>query len=114
MTTALLTGRLKAEALRLGFDRVGVAPAVSPPGYGHFQEWLKAGHGAGMSYLQKHEQIRSHPDHLLDGVRSVVMTSLVYGEPRTRADAARRKGKSLVTPVGLIIIAFSGTSSKRC
>ena len=81
MTTALLTGRLKAEALRLGFDRVGVAPAVSPPGYGRFQEWLKAGQGAGMSYLQRHEQIRSHPDRLLDGVRSVVMASLVHGEP---------------------------------
>ena len=31
MTTAELTQHLKAEALRLGFDRVGIAPAVSPP-----------------------------------------------------------------------------------
>src|ERR1700731_4209922 len=81
MMTDDLTGRLKAEALRLGFDRVGVAPAVSPPGYGHFQGWLKAGHGAGMSYLQRHEQIRSPPDGLLEGVRSVVMARLVHGEP---------------------------------
>ena len=28
-----LTGRLKAEARRLGFDQVGIAPAVAPPGY---------------------------------------------------------------------------------
>ena len=32
MITAELTQQLKAEALRLGFDRVGIAPAVSPPG----------------------------------------------------------------------------------
>ena len=37
---ARLTGRLKDEARRLGFDLVGVAPAVVPPGYGQFVEWL--------------------------------------------------------------------------
>ena len=80
MTTAELTQHLKAEALRLGFDRVGIAPAVSPPGHAHLVNWLKAGHGAGMTYMQRHVEIRRHPDALLEGVRSVVMVSLVYGE----------------------------------
>ena len=41
-----LTDRLKAEALRLGFDQVGIAPAVAPPGYPRFLEWLEAGYAA--------------------------------------------------------------------
>ncbi len=31
--------------------------------------------------MQRHAEIRRHPDALLQGVRSVVMVSLVYGEP---------------------------------
>jgi len=80
MTTAELTQHLKVEALRLGFDRVGIAPAVSPPGHAHLVNWLEAGHGAGMTYMQRHVELRRHPDALLEGVRSVVMVSLVYGE----------------------------------
>ncbi len=78
-----LTGRLKAEAIRLGFDRVGVAPAVAPPTYPSFLEWLDAGRAAGMGYLERHAGVREHPERLLEGAKSVVMVSLVYGHPDT-------------------------------
>src|SRR5262245_29059546 len=87
MTTKELTLRLKAEANRLGFDRVGIAPAVSPPGYGRLLEWLQADHAAGMTYMQGQLQARQHPDHLLEGVRSVVMASVVYGQPAVGGSA---------------------------
>jgi epoxyqueuosine reductase len=74
-----LSERLKAEAMRLGFDQVGIAPAVAPPGYPNFLRWLKAGHAAGMAYMQRQEPGRAHPASVLDGVRSVVMVSVVYG-----------------------------------
>ena len=74
-----LAHRLKAEARRLGFDRVGIAPAVAPPGLDHYRAWLDRGHAAGMGYLHRHAEPKSHPSHVLDGVRSVVMVSLVYG-----------------------------------
>jgi epoxyqueuosine reductase len=80
MTADELTHRLKIEAARLGCDGIGIAPAVSPPGYAHFQKWLKAGHDAGMTYLRRHEEVRSHPEHLLEGVRSVIVVSIVYGQ----------------------------------
>ncbi len=48
-----LTDRLKSEAIRLGFDAVGIAPAVAPPGYPDFLRWLDAGHAAGMDYLRR-------------------------------------------------------------
>src|SRR5438067_4887574 len=76
-----LTERLKAEARRLGFDQVGIAPAVAPPGYPRFLEWLEAGHAAGMGYMERHAAVRAHPEGLLEGVRSVVVVSFVYGRP---------------------------------
>jgi epoxyqueuosine reductase len=76
-----LTDRLKAEALRLGFDQVGIAPAVAPPGYPRFLEWLEAGYAAGMNYLERRAAVRAHPERLLEGVRSVVVVSFVYGRP---------------------------------
>ncbi len=76
-----LTGLLKAEALRLGFDGVGIAPAVAPAGYGHYLGWLAEGYRAGMEYLERSAEVRRHPEQLLPGVRSVVVVSVVYGEP---------------------------------
>lgn len=76
-----LTARLKAEAFRLGFDQVGIAAAVSPPSYPHYLDWLEAGHAAGMGYLERQAEARAHPDRLLEGVRSVVVASFVYGRP---------------------------------
>lgn len=85
MASTELTQALKAEALRLGFDRVGVAPAVASPGHGRYLDWLRAGHAAGMDYLDRHKEVRSHPARLLDGVRSVVMASVVYGQASPKA-----------------------------
>jgi epoxyqueuosine reductase len=74
-----LTGRLKAEALRLGFDAVGIAPAVAAPGFPDFLRWLHADRAAGMEYMKKHGASRAHPESILEGVRSVVVVSVVYG-----------------------------------
>ena len=89
MTSAELTLRLKAQAALLGFDRVGIAPALSPPGHGHFLAWLQAGHAAGMEYMRRHAQARSHPEHVLTGVRSVVMASVVYRSAREGSSTPR-------------------------
>lgn len=79
MTSNELTDGLKAEALRLGFDQVGIAPAVAPPGYPRFVAWLEAGHAAGMAYMERQADARAHPEHVLEGVRSIVVVSFVYG-----------------------------------
>src|SRR3954469_16996558 len=76
-----LTGRLRAEALRLGFDRVGIAPAVAPPGYPRYLDWLEAGHAPGMGYLDRQAEARGPPARPLEGGRSVVVASFVYGRP---------------------------------
>jgi epoxyqueuosine reductase len=91
---AELTERLKAEAMRLGFDDVGIAPAVGPPGYPRFLDWLEAGHEAGMTYIERHAPQRAHPRSVLDGAKSVVVVSSVYGRgEQARASPNSTQGK---------------------
>jgi len=84
--TGDLSRRLKAEAHRMGFDRVGIAPAVEPPGYPQYQDWLRQGKEAGLAYMRDREVARAHPDSILPGVRSVVVVAMIYGEPASPID----------------------------
>jgi epoxyqueuosine reductase len=77
---------LKAHARHLGFDSVGVAPAVRPLGYGRYQAWLERGYQAGMRYMKDREKAREHPESILEGVRSVVVVSFVYGHRHEEAE----------------------------
>ncbi len=85
-----LTSQLKHEAERLGFDRVGIAPAVAPPGYEFFQEWLRLGYEAGMGYMRKYEEARSDPGAILDGVRSIIVLAMIYGRKSQPSDDPTR------------------------
>jgi len=64
--------------LSLGFDLVGIAPAVSPPGFPSLRDWLGQGFAGEMHYLPRREAAYAHPQHVLEGVRSVVMVALNY------------------------------------
>ncbi len=88
MSKIELTEHLKAEARRLGFDDVGIAPAVTPPGYPDFLRWLAAGRQAGMGYIERHAAQRSHPRSVFEGVRSVVDVSVVDGRDDGQATPA--------------------------
>ena len=82
--TTELTRLLKAEARRIGFELVGVAPAVSPPGLPKLHEWLDAGFAGEMQYLPRREAAYAHPRNVSPSVRSVVMLAINYQteEPR--------------------------------
>lgn len=73
-----LTERLKNAARDLGFDLVGVCPAVTPPGFNRYREWLAAGFAGEMHYLVERESAYEHPSSILEGVRSVVMLAMNY------------------------------------
>ena len=73
-----LSQAVKAAAFRLGFDLVGIAPAVTPPGFTHFQEWLQAGFAGQMQYLSRREAAYEHPRHVAPAVRSVIMLGMNY------------------------------------
>ena len=91
MNSSLRT-KLKGEAERLGFDRVGFAKGEAPPTYPSFLSWLDAGHSAGMDYLVNHADARAHPSAVMADVKTVVMLSMVYGHPE-RSPPRRSEGK---------------------
>jgi epoxyqueuosine reductase len=87
MDRIALTRGLEAEAVRLGFDKVGIARAVAPESYPRYLAWLERGRAAGMRYLERQAVARSHPESLLPGARSVVMVSMVYGRRQSLEDS---------------------------
>jgi epoxyqueuosine reductase len=76
-----LSNELKSEARRIGFDLVGIAPAVAPAGASHLQSWLESGFAGEMHYLERRRDAYSDPARVLDGVRSIVMLGLNYKTP---------------------------------
>lgn len=69
-----LVHRLRAAARRIGFARLGIAPAVRPPRHDAFRGWLADGLAGVMhDWLARHEPLRADPDALLPGARSIVM-----------------------------------------
>ena len=119
MTTRNSGLQLKAEASRLGFDQVGIAPAVARAGISRLPPVARG--RASRRRHGLHEPARSrageHPRSVLEGVCSVVVVSVVYG----RNEAGHRgalasdhgEGGSLRTRES-ITTACSGTSSRHC
>lgn len=91
-TRSELTAALKEEAARLGFDPVGIAPAVKPDGFHQLHHWLQHGYAGQMVYLEKREEAYEHPRHILAEVRSIIMLGLNYhtaAPPEEQPPAAR-------------------------
>lgn len=88
MERAVLTKKIKAEALRLGFSACGMAPATSVgKDAGYLKEWLSAGNHAGMDYLGNYFDKRCDPQLLMEGAKSMVCLALnYYPEKKLRED----------------------------
>lgn len=82
-----LASRVKERARALGFDLVGIAPAIEPPHWSAFQEWLADGCHAEMAYMERWAALRAHPAKLLPGARSVVVLGMYYGGTPPKATA---------------------------
>lgn len=82
-----LTQAVKSTAQSIGFDLVGIAPAVSPPGFAQLQDWLRAGFAGEMNYLPRREAAYEHPRHVSATVRSVIVLGMNY-----RTEEAREPG----------------------
>jgi len=88
-----LSAELKTEARRLGFSLAGICPAVTPDGIDRFGEWLAAGYAGTMHYLANRAEAYSHPRHVLDGVRSLLVLAFPY---RTAEPAPSQPGHGRV------------------
>ncbi|HUF51651.1 MAG TPA: tRNA epoxyqueuosine(34) reductase QueG [Longimicrobiales bacterium] len=85
-----LTEAIRAEALRLGFDAVGITP-VQPSEHAQFYEsWLAAGRHGEMTYLARAAAVerRLYPHTAMPALRSAVVVALNYYVADGPTDAA--------------------------
>ena len=79
-----LLAEIRLEAGRLGFSRLGVAPASKPPHHDALTKWLAAGLAGVMGdWLGRHEPLRRDPAAVLPGVKSIVMLANDHDRGRT-------------------------------
>lgn len=81
-----LAAAIKTEAYRLGFDPVGIAPALPTPHFNAFVDWIEAGHQAGMHYLAREDTLakRADPRLILEGCQRVICLALPYQPPQRK------------------------------
>ncbi len=72
------TTEIKAEALRLGFDLVGIAPAVPPPHAEKLDDWLQAGHAGELAYLARNAVRRADPRQAVPHAQSIIVCGMHY------------------------------------
>jgi epoxyqueuosine reductase len=82
-TTRPLADRIRDEALRIGFDVVGIAPAQASRRAGAFRRWIDEGRHGTMAWLARDPERRVDPAQVVPGVKSVIAVGLSYytGEP---------------------------------
>ncbi|HEY0983480.1 tRNA epoxyqueuosine(34) reductase QueG [Schlesneria sp.] len=73
-----LTAAVKQAAREAGFDLVGIAPAMTPPGYERLTEWIEQGFAGEMGYIARRAHAYEHPRHVMPDVRSIVMLGINY------------------------------------
>jgi epoxyqueuosine reductase len=81
-----LTDAIKAEALRLGFDLVGIAPVRPSDHGGLYTEWINAGRHGEMAYLARPDAVRNRLEPNPQ-FRSAVVVALNYYSETTHQTA---------------------------
>ena len=81
MSITELTSKIKAEALNIGFDVSGIAPAELPNKdiyQKNFDTWLAQGMHAEMLYMQNNIEKRLNPILLVEDAKSVICLLMSY------------------------------------
>jgi epoxyqueuosine reductase len=78
-----LTDQVKAQALHLGFQLVGVTSPDPPPHYTVYEAWLGSGHHGEMGYLASEpaRQRRADPRRILPECQSILVLGMRYPAP---------------------------------
>lgn len=87
---------LKARAAELGFNLIGIAPAVTSPRLDAYFRWLDSGMHGEMGYMAREDRRARRRDLnvILSGVQSIVMVGLDYHALQLPADDT----VALITP----------------
>jgi epoxyqueuosine reductase len=82
-----LSSQIRAEARRLGFFDVGIAPVGELPCQLRFRAWLDRGLHGEMHYMERHAPERLNPGLLLPNARSLLVAAMNYYTEPSLADA---------------------------
>ncbi len=70
---------IKDSAHRAGFDLCGVTSCRHfAENEHHFREWLSAGYGADLHYLERNIDKRFNPEKIVEGAKSVIVCAVNY------------------------------------
>jgi epoxyqueuosine reductase len=76
--TALLTERIRQEARRIGFFKVGITPAKPLPRAAFLDTWLGRQMHGEMAYLERQSDKRKLPRLLMETARSILVLGMNY------------------------------------
>jgi len=77
--TTILTNKIKAKALELGFAACGIAIAQElSDEIGYLENWLHQGFQAEMTYMQRNIEKRLNPTLLEEGTKSIIVVLIPY------------------------------------
>ena len=87
MPTSTLTERIKARALTIGFDLVGVSPVEAPTHSQALADWIQQGYQGEMAYLARTADQRLRPGLYLAWARSAVAVGVNYNTHHIQSGA---------------------------
>lgn len=88
----LTAASIKSQALTLGFDVCGVAPAAALPELSFLPEWLARGYAGDMIYLHKSAHARADIRNFLPSARSVIVAGAIYNTDQGAGSGDRGSG----------------------
>ena len=88
---------IKQQALSLGFDACGIAPATGLPELDFFNDWLARGYAGQMSFLDTSAALRADARGVLPSAQSVIVTATLYNSDRPFSIACTDAGRAHVS-----------------
>ena len=72
---------LEAEAKALGFHAFGVAPVPLELRRDYYEKWIAQGKHGTMDWMERNNERRLHPEHILPEARSILVLAMNYYQP---------------------------------
>ena len=93
-----LIEQIRSEALKLGFDRAGIAPISPVPHVDAYRDWIAKGYHGEMGYMARPDRVerRDNPGVILPGARAIVCVGLNYYPGPLPGDLARDASRGLI------------------
>ncbi|MEM8866997.1 MAG: tRNA epoxyqueuosine(34) reductase QueG [Verrucomicrobiota bacterium] len=73
-----IRSRIEAEASQLGFHAIGVTPVPLELRRDYYTQWIEDGQHGTMSWMERNNERRLHPDQLLPEARSILVLAMNY------------------------------------